>query len=43
MSPYFRNPGVESLEPDIDAPLRYEDYVAGRDAALEAVLSDLRL
>ena len=36
MSPYFRKPGVESLEPDIDAPLRYEDYVAGRDAALEA-------
>jgi hypothetical protein len=33
MSPYFRNPGVESLEPDIDAPF----------AALEAVLSDLGL
>jgi hypothetical protein len=42
MSPYFRKAGVATLEPDIGAPIRYEDYVAGRDAALEAVVRDLK-
>jgi hypothetical protein len=33
---------VGSLEPDLPAPLRYADYRAGRDPALEAVRQALR-
>ena len=43
MSPYFRKTGVPTLDPDIDAPIRYGDYVAGRDAALEAAVLDFKM
>lgn len=33
---------VRSLQPDIAAPLRFADFVAGRDPAMEAILRDLR-
>ncbi|MDH3585943.1 MAG: hypothetical protein OEQ30_02550 [Gammaproteobacteria bacterium] len=42
LSPYFRNPGVATLEPDIPVPFDFEDYRAGRDAALEAALADAK-
>jgi hypothetical protein len=33
---------VQSLEPDIAAPLTYTDYRAGRDPALDVVRKRLR-
>jgi hypothetical protein len=32
---------VQSLQPDLPAPLRLEDYVAGRDPSMEAIAKDI--
>ena len=32
---------VESLQPDLPSPLRFEDYVAGRDVSMEAIAKDI--
>lgn len=42
LSPFFREEGVSDLEPDIPVPLDFGDYVANRDAALEAIYADVR-
>jgi len=40
--PIRKNPiRVESLQPDLPAPLRFEDFVAGRDVAMEAIAKDI--
>ncbi|MCG6871699.1 MAG: S41 family peptidase [Gammaproteobacteria bacterium] len=41
LSPFFRKPGVDDLQPDLPVALNFRDYVLGRDAALEAVLADV--
>jgi hypothetical protein len=32
---------VQSLQPDLSAPLRFADFAAGRDPAMEAILADI--
>lgn len=32
---------IRSLQPDLPAPLRYSDFVAGRDPAIEAIARDI--
>lgn len=40
LSPFFRNPGIGDLDPDIPVAMNFSDYVNGKDAFLEAALSD---
>jgi hypothetical protein len=40
LSPFFRERGVGSVEPDIPVALTFADYVRNRDAALEAAVAD---
>ena len=42
LSPFFREEGVGDLEPDIPVPMNFSDYIANRDAALEAIYADVR-
>jgi hypothetical protein len=37
----FHGAAVGSLQPDIAVPIRYADFIAGRDAALDAALADI--
>jgi hypothetical protein len=40
LAPFFREPGVGNLDPDIPVAMNFRDYVLNRDAALAAVLAD---
>jgi hypothetical protein len=32
---------ISSLEPDLPAPMRFSDFIAGRDPAMEAIANDV--
>jgi hypothetical protein len=42
LSPFFRAEGVGDLEPHIEIPVNFADYVNNRDAALDAILADIK-
>ena len=42
LSPFFRTEGVGDLEPHIEIPVNFADYVNNRDAALDAILADIK-